>query len=68
MPDYVVMWKPARYGGYDAPIVMAIAHSEDINDDTIDPTKHVSVHRLRYRDHDRALRMLKNKEAQNNVR
>eukprot|EP00961_Rhodomonas_salina_P022543 303204-Rhodomonas_salina.1 len=67
MPDYVVMWKPARYEGYDAPIVMAIAHSKDINDDTIDPTKDVSVHRLRYRDHDRTLRMLKNEDAQNNV-
>eukprot|EP00961_Rhodomonas_salina_P007280 98330-Rhodomonas_salina.1 len=47
---------------------MAIAHSEDINNATIDSTEPVSVHRLRYRDYDRTLRMLKNKEAQNNVR
>eukprot|EP00961_Rhodomonas_salina_P186810 2522272-Rhodomonas_salina.1 len=47
---------------------MAIAHSEDINNDTIDSTKPVSVHRLRYRDHDRTLRMLENKDAHDNVR
>eukprot|EP00961_Rhodomonas_salina_P268046 3621761-Rhodomonas_salina.1 len=70
MPDYVVVWKPATYEdyGYNAPIVMAIAHSEDINNNTIDQTKNVSVHRLHYRDPDRTLRMLENKEAQNNVR
>eukprot|EP00961_Rhodomonas_salina_P299338 3938852-Rhodomonas_salina.1 len=63
MQNYIVVWKPPQDGDYDAPIVMAIAHSKDMNDAEIDPKQGVSVWRLRYRKPEKTLRMIKDDDV-----